>query len=335
MLPDTKALICINEIMNGPIDQFDSIESILLSKNLLVKTDDGTLTIRSDSDSELMHSTIGAIKEAFEKFVYPSALAAIDKPKILDLCSGLGYNSLAALIQNQNCSIDMLEICPEIIFLSKYLNNSYSEKERINDAVDCFFNKRPFNRLQILCGDARTILSRTVQPIYDIVFHDGFSPANEPVLYTVDFLTILYKCMKQKAILLSYSSSIPFRSALIEAGFFIGEGPSVGRKRGITIASKLKDDPRITSRLTFDDEKLIALSSIGIPYRDKSLSADRKTVNDDRIRIREKYKETHRDLSTKKINKNIIDKKYYDIYTYYSNSRDSVLAMKNYLFSVS
>jgi len=332
LLPQLKALNRIKELMSGPPENYTNIERILLSENLLVETDDGTMTIRSELDSELMHSTIGASREAFEKFVFPSELEKLEQPKILDLCSGLGYNSLAALIQNNSCLIDMLEISPEIIFLSRYLNNRYNEKLIINDAVDCFFKKKPFKRIQILCDDARILLNKSNSQIYDVVFHDGFSPANDPILYTVDFLSLLFKSMKNNAVLLSYSSSIPFRSALIESGFYVGEGPSIGRKRGITIAAKAESDQRLKSRLSFSDEKLIALSSIGLPYRDRNLSGDSNEIIEERNSRRDTYKKLNKDLSTKKIKKNLIDEKYFTIYNHFSSSRDSVLAMKKYLF---
>ena len=330
MRPDAKALEIIRDIMSGPPAEYDNVKKILSEENLLIETEDGSLTLNSDSKSELMHSKIGATKEAFEKFVGPSELTNIDCPRILDLCSGLGYNSLAALIRNQKCHIDMLEISSEIIFLSRHLNNEYPEKMVINRAVESYFTKNPFQEINIYCDDARNFMKKAESGIYDIIFHDGFSPANDPVLYTVDFLSLLYKSLKKNGVLLSYSSSIPFRSALITSGFYIGEGPSIGRKRGITISAVSSNDIRIKSRLSFDDEKLIALSSIGLPYRDKNLSDDSETINTERNIQREKYKILNSDFSTKKIKKNLIDTEYLNIYKNSSNSRDSVLLMRNY-----
>ena len=224
----------------------------------------------------------------------------------------------------------MLEISSEIIFLSRHLNNEYPEKKYINRAVDSYFTKKPFQEINIYCDDARNFMKKAKSEIYDIIFHDGFSPANDPVLYTVDFLSLLHKRLKNNGTLLSYSSSIPFRSALIASGFYIGKGPSIGRKRGITIATVACNDKRIKSRLSFDDEKLIALSSIGLLYRDKNLSDDSETINNERNIQREKYKILHSDFSTKKIKKNLIDTEYLNIYKNRSNSRDSVLLMRNY-----
>jgi len=70
-----------------------------------VKTDDGSYTLSSDNrhdqPSETLHSTHGALTEAYEKFVKPSKLLEKseqrDVIRVLDICSGIGYNSTALL----------------------------------------------------------------------------------------------------------------------------------------------------------------------------------------------------------------------------------------------
>lgn len=335
MLPEANAIEIINQIMHGPPEDYHRIENILHEQNLLVKTDDGSMTLRSEAEGELMHSTIGAVKESFEKFALPSEINKLKEPKVLDLCSGLGYNCLAALAENRKALIDMLEISPEMIFLSRYINNTIPEKEILNGALDSFFLNKKDDQINIYCGDARKLLQERKPSLYDLVFHDGFSPANAPQLYTAEFLTLLYSKMSEHALLLSYSSSIPFRSALINSGFYIGEGPSVGRKRGITLASIKKNDERVQSRLSFRDEKLIALSSIGIPYGDKNFQMTSYEIHNIRQEKRDLYKKMHPLLSTKKINKDLIDPEYSKIYNRYTNSRESILAMNKYLLTKS
>lgn len=318
--------------MSGPPEEYKKVEGLLHEKGLLVKTDDGSITLRSEVEGELMHSTIGAVKESIEKFALPSGISKLKNPTILDLCSGLGYNCLAALAKNNKSRIHMVEISPEMIFLSRYINNYLPKKEILNRAIDSFFLDTQDDQIGISCGDARKILQESKSYLYDVVFHDGFSPANAPQLYTVEFLSLLHKNMSKDAVLLSYSSSIPFRSALINSGFYLGEGPSVGRKRGITIASMNKNNAAVQSRLSFSDEKLIALSSIGIPYFDSTLNKSSQEIHDNRQEKRNKYKDKYPQFSTKKIKKDLIDPVFMEIYTQYSNSRDSILAMNKYLF---
>lgn len=64
-------------------------------KPFLVETGDGSFTLRSDGSngqSETMPTQNGAVEEAMKKFVEPSKLLEKEDVKILDICSGLGYD---------------------------------------------------------------------------------------------------------------------------------------------------------------------------------------------------------------------------------------------------
>ena len=330
MLVETRTLKVISSIMKDELINPSEIMNTLISENILIKTDDGTYSLRSEKKDELMHSTMGAMSEAFEKFAIPSGINELEKPILLDLCSGLGYNSLAALIHNKDVSIDMVEISKEIIFISQFLSLNYEEHAILKKAVSDYFLSNDNAKINIFCSDARKMMKNKPFSNYDVVFHDGFSPANDPVLYTVEFLKLLYHHMNDNAVLLSYSSSIPFRSSLIEAGFYIGEGPAVGRKRGITIAAKDEYDKRLTKRLPSSDELLISLSTIGIPFHDKNLSGTTDLILKEREIKRNFLKEKKIYLSTKQIKKRNIDKHYFHIMESATNSRDAVIALKTY-----
>ena len=330
MLPTKNAIKIIGDIMKGPTEVYPNIIEVLKSKHLLIETDDGSYTITSENENELMHSKIGALREAFEKFSNPSDIKNLKNPHVLDLCSGMGYNALSALVCNNDVTIDMLEISQEMIFLGKYIPMPYAEKNILNEAISDFFNDKINRKISIFCDDARNILKRFSRRKYDIVFHDGFSPANDPVLYTVEFLKLVHKNMNDNAILISYSSSIPFRSALIEAGFSIGEGPKIGRNRGLTIAACNIQDYRISNRIPFLDEKLIALSTIGIPYSDPDLKASSDRIIQNRETKRELAQKASNYLSSKKIKKNLIDENYEKFQNESQNSRDAIFKLKKF-----
>jgi len=67
----------------------------------LVETEDGTFTARSETYDECYHSTRdGALRESLKKHVEP-AFSLVDpskeRLKVLDICFGLGYNTLTTL----------------------------------------------------------------------------------------------------------------------------------------------------------------------------------------------------------------------------------------------
>ena len=57
---------------------------------------------------------------------------------------------------------------------------------------------------------------------------------------------------------------------MVQTGLHVGEGPQFGRKSGGTIASKRPE--LIEIQLKENDERMIALSDAGIPFRDPKLN---------------------------------------------------------------
>lgn len=123
------------------------------------------------------------------------------------------------------------------------------------------------NNLNFYINDARISL-KTIDKKYDIVFLDAFSPQKDPTLWTIDFLSLISKHLDDNSVILSYSKSTPFRSALLELGFNVGKTFINEIDMG-TIASKNKSN--IQNPLSDYDIKLINTKS-GITYKDTNLS---------------------------------------------------------------
>jgi len=341
MLPNKIAL----DIIRGYMERFEKGEDIekfkkdlirdLLHHKVLIKTEDGTYTLVSECSEELMHSKIGALRESVEKFVIPSNLMYMKNPKILDLCSGIGYNSVGALHYNRDCRIDMVECCKEVLFLSLCLDIPYGEHNIIKDRIrDLLEGDRSKSNINIYLEDGRSAIKK-LEGEYNIVFHDAFSPQRDAVLYTVDFLREVYKKMEDNGVLISYSSSIPFRSALVEAGFVVSEGNPVGRKRGITVAYKNPSTDRSIRRIPLTDERLIGISTVGVPYRDPNLNLTHEEIvenrNFERIEFKRKLLEVGKYYSTKKVKLGKVDKKFLDIQRLNLNSSEVILRMREIL----
>ncbi|HID47256.1 MAG TPA: hypothetical protein EYP47_00910 [Methanococcaceae archaeon] len=341
MLPSEVALSIIRKYMER-FERGENIEEFkrdlirdLLNHKVLIRTEDNTYTLVSQCREELMHSKIGALRESVEKFVIPSNLSYMKHPKILDLCSGIGYNSIGALHYNRGCRIDMVECCKEVLFLSLCLDIPYEEQEIIKDRIRAFLEgERSRGDINVYLGDGRDVIKR-LEGGYNIVFHDAFSPQRDAVLYTLDFLREVYKKMDDNGVLISYSSSIPFRGALVEAGFVLSEGESVGRRRGITIAYKNLSPERKIRRIPLTDERLIGISTVGVPYRDPNLNLTHREIVENRDVERMEFKrrllETGKYYPTKKVKQGKIDKKFLDIQRLNLNSSEIILKMREAL----
>jgi tRNA U34 5-methylaminomethyl-2-thiouridine-forming methyltransferase MnmC len=317
LTPQKQALSIINHYfqkeMEGDINARDQARKELL--NYLIKTDDGSYTLKSDEmegSCETMHTSHGAITESLEKFVKPSLLDNKDNLKVLDICSGFGYNS-AALISyldadnnpNIEISLDLVEISIETLAGGLLVPSPLPAHDLIKKAIEkklirenyarFSFEKKviPENiKFNIFSEDAREVIVNLESNSYDAIFLDPFSPSKAPELYTVEFFKQLKRILKYNGILTTYTSAAPVRYGLVESGFHIGEGPAFGRKSGGTVASLFLNN--IKTSISDTDERMIALSDAGIPFRDPflDLSGDEILKNRSKVRMysRGKYK---------------------------------------------
>jgi len=219
-----------------------------------IKTKDSSITFFNEKYSEHYHSTSGALDEAFGKFAIPCHLK--DGMKVLDICFGLGYNSLAGITM---ANVDMIALENDPMILkqikniempSNYTNpiKNYNKNdfpktlktnyEKIKEAARnlSYADKRA--RIRIIIGDARETIKK-LDMEFDAVFLDPFSPRKCPELWTGEFFMDIRKLMKKDAILATYSCARSVRDNLANSGFRIEDGPSIGRRAPSTIAYRL------------------------------------------------------------------------------------------------
>ncbi|MGC8588043.1 MAG: MnmC family methyltransferase [Hydrogenobaculum sp.] len=226
--------------------------------------------------NEFYHSiTTGPLEEAYSKFVNPVLGFLKEKSviNVLDIGSGMFVNSgvLAYELLKLNKTINIVSIdkkLPPFIAL-----NHASDEIRYLLYESNFSVKSSRLTWQVILKDARTIKTNTM---FDIILHDGFSPYKNPSLWTLDFLYILYKSLKQEGIWISYTSNKSVQSSLNFLNFKIDFVEPVGRKRPSMMAFK-----------TAKHKSNIDLQNpYAIPMRDITLSADEdKIISDYFIRV--------------------------------------------------
>lgn len=146
-----------------------------------------------------------------------------------------------------------------------YITNSTKYVSKINK----------FNNVSLTyrTGDARISIKDCTKS-YDIVFLDAFSPQKDPTLWTIDFLSLIKEKMNDNSVLVSYSKSTPFRSALSKLGFCVGKTFIDGVDMG-TVASQSKD--KIINPLSDYDIELLNTRS-GITYKDSMLNLNSSEI---------------------------------------------------------
>jgi len=202
-------------------------------------TDDGSTTLYSEEYQDYFHSKSGALEESFEKFVNPCNLK--QGVKVLDICFGLGYNSLAAIHSVKEIEIIALEKDRKVLEEIQRLEVPKSLKEHfeiIKKAAEKLSYKDNDVEISIILGDAVETV-KNLKDKFDAVFLDPFSPSRNPELWTLSFFKDVRKLMKKNAILTTYSYARKVRENLRKAGFEVKDGPVVGRRSPSTLAANL------------------------------------------------------------------------------------------------
>ena len=269
---------------------FNSVIAPMNQEYKIITTEDSTPSLFSGEYQEAMHSVSGAYDEAICKHILPSSILDSGRRElsVLDVGSGIGYNILALLFEfskkklPQKLKIISLE--KDFSFLPLMENISFGDRrDDIYAVIKEAFKKGNYNydnyEIQIRRGDARQTISSIKNISFDAAFHDPYSPAKNPELWTVQFFMEVRRVTAAHGVLTTYSSAPQVRSALLEAGFRIGRGPSVGKKREGTLASVSGNIPCMS------DEEISELRNNikSVPYQDHDFKATREQILQKRI----------------------------------------------------
>jgi len=239
----------------------------------LIQTDDGSFTVRHPVYGEAYHARQGAASEAEVKFIRPTRLRErleTGPVRLLDVGFGLGVNCRAALacVTNTPLQIDTLELEPEA------LDRGLS----IIPDDPLLLNLKEYGRYESVTlhlGDLRQTLQDLTGP-FDVIFHDPFSPLKNTEAWTVEVFQLLRKVSASNALMATYSESTLVRSAMAEAGWWVGESKAAPPHRGGTVGAIQKG------------ELEHALEPEGFqtePYRDPDLNWTGKRIRSERERV--------------------------------------------------
>lgn len=290
----------INQCFEDEKESKDSLyrqEFFNKNKDYFVLTEDGSYSIKSKEINhkiETLHTKTGAISESIEKFIKPLKVDYNEKVAILDICAGLGYNSSAAIadfIKNKGSrlQIDMVEISKPTFACGLLVPSPIPEHDITKKAIEdelirldyatLSLEKREIPEnidINVYVEDARQTVQKLESNYYDAIFLDPFSQNMAPELFSLDFFKEFRRVIKDDGIVATYTSSAPVRAGFIEADFHVGQGPIFGRKQGGTIASP--NPLSLEKSLPKNDEIRIALSDVGIPFRDEGLNSSSEEI---------------------------------------------------------
>ncbi|MGZ8546505.1 MAG: tRNA (5-methylaminomethyl-2-thiouridine)(34)-methyltransferase MnmD [Sulfuricurvum sp.] len=213
-----------------------------------VESEDGSYTAYSAQYDEHYHSTKdGALNESLKKHIEPAFALHRDKEhlKIIDICFGLGFNTLLSLYYRDTYFPKMtLEIYspeldgelvaslihfpyPEIFEPYKNIIKALSQNGHYED-------KRTQITVEII--DARVAM-RELSGIWDVCYQDAFSPSSNPLLWTKEYFAEVARLMGNEGVVTTYSIALATRLALYENGLDVYLNAGKGY-RSATVASR-------------------------------------------------------------------------------------------------
>lgn len=164
--------------------------------------------------------------------------------------------------------------------LNRFLHNIYYQN--ISKSMKIPAKPPYFDNIKInyYFDDARNAIQEIREP-HDFVFHDGFTPHKQPLLWSIDFFKVLKTILQPNGIIATYSNSTPVRSALYDLGFNLGKVILDGKQFG-TIASL--NPKNILYPLNSFEYGMLETKS-GIPYRDEYLNLSSREILKNRDNI--------------------------------------------------
>ncbi|MBB5020852.1 MnmC family methyltransferase [Desulfurispira natronophila] len=261
------------------------------TETTVATTQDGTHTRFSQEFGEHYHSCKdGAWRESLHKHVLPGVQLsnALAKPviRILDICFGLGFNSLATLwyLQQRNYQGIIQIISPEADtqLLASLPDHPYPTELSpyqpliVSLAREHYSHSTEHNvTIEINTEDARQVILGQNDP-FDIIYQDPFSPARNPELWSLEYFQQLLRLLSPQGIITTYSQATPVRLAMSLAGLqvYSYHNPEASI-RGGTLASRCVNLPQIAP---IDMVEKSRRSSIKHPYRDLHLKSTREEI---------------------------------------------------------
>ena len=219
-------------------------------------TADNTETFLNEQVQETYHSQTGAVEEALKKYAIPCKIRELARKikegksktstiTILDVCSGLGYNSAMAiseaLEEYSQCPIDVtcLEFDPQIIQKIQEVNPPISFFKYYKRLTPKNLSFKEGNvSVKVILGDARETSKQLPENYFDALFFDPFSPKTSPEMWQQPFFKEMFRVLKPEGILATFSCARMVRENMATAGLMYDDGPIVGRRGQGTIATK-------------------------------------------------------------------------------------------------
>lgn len=218
-------------------------------KREIIVTNDGSTTIYLPKWNEQYHSKHGAIQEAKHVFIKNGlSLFSNDVISILEIGFGTGLNSYITFLacEERDLTIDYVGVdaypvlTKEIeqlnyvsalkankfnVVFEKMHQQEWEVKNKISTKFSLTKRKQFFNEI-------------TDENCYNLIYFDAFGARVQPELWTEAIFEIMYKALKKRGVLVTYSAKGSVRRAMQSVGFVVERLAGPPGKREMLRATK-------------------------------------------------------------------------------------------------
>tara|TARA_R110002124_G_scaffold107405_2_gene259791 strand:+ start:6783 stop:7478 length:696 start_codon:yes stop_codon:yes gene_type:complete len=225
----------------------------------IITTSDGSKTIQIEDWNEQYHSIHGAIQEANHVFLKHGLLFYYDKfcllersrnakeTNVLEIGFGTGLNAFITLIEAEKLNLAINYVGVEAYPVELNEINQLNYVELISEKHATIFDRMH----EVSWEDQHQITSNfqlekqqkffkniTAEDTFNIIYFDAFGARVQPNLWTEDIFTIMFKALKNKGVLVTYSAKGSVRRAMQAVGFTVERLPGPPGKREMLRATK-------------------------------------------------------------------------------------------------
>lgn len=199
-------------------------------KREIIKTDDGSVTIKLEGLDETYHSTFGAIQEARHVYINNGLDFFKGQPvAVLEIGFGTGLNCfmtfLEAATKNQKIKYTGIEAYP--VTSEEVLQLNYVKELNAESYREIFATLHSSEWEKALTINANFSLIKRQQffqdisdnNVYDLIYFDAFGYPTQPELWSPEIFRKMYTALKDGGILITYACRGVIKRAMQEAGF--------------------------------------------------------------------------------------------------------------------
>ncbi len=221
-------------------------------ERLLVTTDDGSHSFYLPTLDEHYHSTHGALQESLHVFIGSGygAAARLPRPalRVLEVGFGTGLNALLTWERSRSAPLRVAYTALEPYPLDEQCVRGLNYPEQLPEAGARVafetIHRCGWEMPQQIDGHFSLLKLRCCfsdfepEGDFDLVYHDAFSPAVQPELWTRDVFAKLAGCMSPGAVLVTYCAKGEVRRHLRSVGLTVERLPGPPGKREMTRATQ-------------------------------------------------------------------------------------------------